>query len=180
MSYKHRRDNRTEAEFKKAIKSAHEKEAVFAEAYRIQLEQANGVDVVYEPYGCGPDGEVIKGHISDDGDAKYYIGSEEKIVEIKTCPEYLTKFFTFKVSALKKCIKNNATLLVVKKGEFWTCSDAKLLKEMVDFLEHKIYYAFSPNDLAVRLNKELIEHYFNNSEWSTPALEYIESNEMLL
>jgi hypothetical protein len=181
MSYKHRKDNRDDKQFAKDIKIAHEREAIYAEAYRLQLQSASPeVNVELIPYGCGPDGEVIKGHINDIADALYKIGPVETLVEIKTAPEYLDKFFTFKVSALKKCVKHNASLLVCKHETFWMCNSIAKIQEMMDDLEHKIYYGFSPNDLAVRMTKELIEYYFLHVEWCEPAQEYINVNKGVL
>jgi len=176
MSYSHRKDSRTDKQFASDIKKAHIKEGIYGEAYRLQLEFETGQDVIYTPYGCDPTGDVIHGHINDIADALYSIGEEEKLVEIKTCPESLYKFFTFKVSALRKCLKHNADLIVCKTGEFWVCSNPDYIKEMVDFLEHKIYYAFSPNDISVRLTKDLIDYYFNYFEWTDSASQYISEN----
>ena len=176
MSYNHRKDSRTDEEFASDIKRAHIKEGIYGEAYRIQLEFETGESVTYVPYGCDPTGDVIKGRVNDVADALYIINTEEKLVEIKTCPESLYKFFTFKVSALKKCLKHGVDLIVCKKNEFWVCSSSAYIKEMIEFLEHKIYYGFSPNDMSVRLTKDQIDYYFNHSEWSTPVAEYISEN----
>jgi hypothetical protein len=181
MSYNFRKDNRTDKKFAYDIKKAHQKEAIYAEAYRLQLDDSMpNYNVKLVPYGCGPDGEVIKGHINDIADALYIIGDHERLVEIKTAPEYLKKFFTFKVSSLKRCVKHEAHLLVCKHEEFWICSDIAKIQEMIDFLEHKIHYGFSPNDLSIRMDANLIEHYFNNSKWCETAQDQINQNKEVL
>ena len=96
------------------------------------------------------------------------------------CPKCNEKFFTFKVSALKKCVKHKASLLVCKHETLWICHDMEKIQEMLDDLEHKVYYGFSPNDLAVRMTKELIEYYFLHVEWCETAQEYINENRKVL
>lgn len=180
MTYSHRKDTRTDEQFEKDIKLAHQKEGVFAEAFRIQLEQGSGASVLYEPRGVDSSGKIKKGRVTDDFDCLYKIvlsqsSHLEMSVEIKTCPEYLEKFFTFKVGSLKRCVKHNAALLVVKHKCYYICGPERC-QDMIDNFPHKIYYGFSPNDLSVRIDRKTIENYFNKSEWSAPSQQVINKN----
>lgn len=189
MSYKSRKDNRSDKEFAKDLKKFHKQEAVYAEAYRLQLEDEFGdkdTNVVYTPRSADPTGDVVYKHLPKDVfDAKYYLCTSEgkkkgvRKVEIKTAPPFLTKFFTFKVSSLERCVKYNSWLVLCQTDNLRTAS-AKECEKMLNDFDHQIYERFSPNDLAVRIYDHQFDDYLSKAEWCSEAAELIKENENLL
>jgi hypothetical protein len=185
MSYKFRKDSRTDKQFADDLKKYHKKEAVYSEAYRLHLEADPYLSVECIENGVDPTGEVIHGNIDDEYDYIYNItdnAAEEDFqrkIEIKTAPEYLDKFFSFKVSSLKRCVKYGADLIVCKINSFWHMP-LDHITPILEVFPHKIYYGFSPNDKAVRLLKEDVENYLIKSDWHEDARYYIKSNVNIL
>jgi len=169
MSLNFRRDKRTVKQFEKDIKDAHTLEEKIATAVKIHLEFLWKETVSVYDNGADGKGGLIKNLKKHTVDRVYYIGGRKYSVEIKTAPH--EKYFTFKVSSLKSCAKEHALIIVwVKGAKYIYVASAKNVKLMLE-LDSKIYYAFSPNDKAVRIQKEDLDKYFIKYNLCAEALE---------
>ena len=90
--------------------------------------------------------------ILPDGTYKKDDYGKEMLIEVKTAPEGLEDFFTFKVFCLKKCVEQNA-LICVPQMRGYHLFEVPALELLLDkkLFVHKIYRGFSPNDPAVRI-----------------------------
>jgi hypothetical protein len=185
MSLLTRMDNRSIEQFANDIALDTAKQRVWAEAFQAFLIEKTNKPCEKIEYGVDNDGALIEGSLKNNNVDNIFIfsGSDRK-VEIKTIPEYLDKFMTFKVSSLRACVKQNAYILVPKRYVFYTYSPAACAYLCRNF-PHKIYEKFSPNDLAVRIYKNRIDDLIEEKRivvksWSPSSRIIIEQNWGLL
>ena len=174
-----RRDDRSIDVFSKNIKDFTQREFYWGIAFKTYL-QENGFNCEILENGVDNSGKLIINELDNNNPDKILKFKDKKILlEIKTIPEYINNFFTFKVSSLRSCLEHNAIILVPKKYEFFiiqTQAISKLLQ-----YPHKIYDRFSPNDLAIRIYKKDIEEMLSNrymikSKWGNLSGKFIENN----
>lgn len=182
-----RRDNRSIEVFSDNIKDFTQREYYWGIALRIDLCERGAVCEV-EEHGVDNDGNLILNRLPNynvDKIFKFKDGRQINI-EIKTIPEYVRNFFTFKVSSLKSCLEQNAHVLVPKKDNYYLILN-KGINEILNNYPHKIYWnfktnkGFSPNNLAVRIFSEDIEKFIKEKniakrEWKIKAKRFIQKN----
>jgi hypothetical protein len=182
MSLETRKDKRTVEEFASDIELFTAKEKKWANIFNDHF----GKKFTIIENGVDNEGKLIKDNLKNNNVDKIFVFKKDKIlkVEIKTIPEHLNRFMTFKASSLKACIEQNAIIMVPKRYIFYI-----LLKKSIKFLyekfDHKIYENFSSNDLAIRIYKNTIDKLIKNKEmivveWSAEARNIIENNWDLL
>lgn len=138
-------------------------------AYELSL--ASGEKVILENTGVDPTGKVLDKLQHNNVDCKLSWCDKFLRLEIKTAPH--TRFFTFKVSSLKQCLKDKALIVVfLKNSEFYYCVPLKSVVQLLS-LPQEIYSAFSPNDLSVRIVKENFDKYFVKKYWSKQSLDIL-------
>jgi hypothetical protein len=158
MSLTSRRDNRSLEEFAKQILAGHKLEDKIARAYEVQM----GVET--ENTGVGPDGAVLKSLAHHNVDRVIKGGNA---LEIKTAPH--TGFFTFKVTSLYSCIQQKADMLIYVKGsDYYYIITLDKIEKLIQ-LPNEIYPAFSPNDMAVRIQNAQFPEYTNVYKWGPAA-----------
>ena len=185
MSLATRRDIRSVEQFANDIELNTAKEKVWSYVFQSQMEEKIGF---CERIGNGVDnsGKIIQGDLKNNN-VDYIFNFVNKLgckkilpVEIKTIPEWLENFMTFKASSLIACVKQKGVLLVPKRYKFYLISN-KTCKFFHDEYEHKIYKSFSPNDLAVRIPSKDINMLIKTGkiylkDWANTSREMIESN----
>lgn len=181
-SIKHRMDNRSVEVGRHNIMDFTERESCWGEAYRLHLIE-DGWECSIIEWGVDNSGELIEGKLNNfNVDKKFILDKDgqhiEMLVEIKTAPENLKSFFTFKVSSLKQCVKQFANILLPRLQEFYIFDPSKISKMLC--FDHKIYPGFSPNDLAVRIPMVEINKLSQPFYWNTNAKKFINSNKELL
>jgi len=148
-----RRDGRTEKVCAHDIEDYTEREHYWSIALRIDF-NAHGMDCDVADYGVDGSGTLIRGKLPNyNADKKFtFADGKEMLIEVKTAPEGLEDFFTFKVFCLKKCVEQNA-LVCVPQMRGYHLFEVPALKLLLDkkLFVHKIYRGFSPNDPAVRI-----------------------------
>lgn len=193
MTLNHRKDKRSTEEFAKDLKKYHRIESAWSEIQRHDWINKG----IYERVDILPFGTDDKGKIWEKG-AKgklrkpdyifrcYNKGSVEKIhiIEMKAHPSVAKyPFFTYKVSSFKNCIKFNGTI-VTPLPDCRLIYSPKAQKIILDRFEHKIYYGFSPNDKAVRIQtdemeKLIEEKLVKRAHWHPKTIEEIETKDFL-
>jgi hypothetical protein len=191
-SIDHRRDVRTIAKFGQDIKLGAKKERIWG---KILLESFNKSGENWEVIEHGVDntGKLILGKLPNYNVDKifFYKTKNKKILaEIKTIPENLCSFMTFKERSLIECIKNKACIIVPKRYKYYLYK-----KEACFYLyenyNSKIYWnfktgrGFSPNDPAVRIYSEHISKLIKSKlikvyTWGEAARKKIEENWKIL
>lgn len=189
-SLNHRRDVRTVEEFSDAIKLGVLKEKIWSKIFKIQLETVKKGWSIKET-GVDNTGKLIKYNLKNNNvDKLFTFWSEYKTIllpmEIKTIPENLTAFMTFKASSLMACEKHNACILVPKRYEYYILSK-KMCIYLYNNYTHRIYWdfdknkGFSPNDKAVRIFKRDIDKFIEkklikHKKWGKNSRKEIEKN----
>jgi hypothetical protein len=105
-------------------------------------------------------------------------------VEIKTIEEHFKNFFTFKVCALKSCIKQKACIVVPRLNIYYLIPSS-ICESFLSKYEHKIYPGFSSNDISVRIPsidmEDLVkEKKIMKKKWMLDAKQYIDSHKNIL
>jgi hypothetical protein len=180
-----RRDNRSVDVFSENIKDFTQREYYWGIALRIDLCERGHICEI-EEHGVDNDGNLILNRLPNynvDKIFKFEDGRQINI-EIKTIPEYVRNFFTFKVSSLKSCLEQNAHVLVPKKDNYYLILN-KGINEILNNYPHKIYDKFSSNDLAVRIFSKDIEKFIKEKniakrEWKIKAKQFIHKNYNIL
>ena len=178
-----RRDMRSIDVFAKNIKDFTQREFCWGVAFKTYL-QENGFNCEILENGVDNSGSLIINELENNNPDKIFIFQDKKIlVEIKTIPEHINNFFTFKVSSLISCLEHNAIILIPKKNEFFIIL-TQTINKLLEY-PHKIYDRFSPNDLAIRIYKKDIEEMINNkliikSKWGNLSGKFIENNYNIL
>lgn len=149
MSIKHRQDDRSREVFAENIKQSHIKEAIWSLVLQADYED-RGKPCDVECNGADCTGEVIEGSIGHhDADWKFtFEDGEVRLIEIKTIPEWLKEFCTFKVTSLQACASEGAWICVPRLESFCMYSP-EACRRLLRF-KARIYKGFSPNDPAVR------------------------------
>lgn len=107
--------------------------------------------------GVDGEGNFIRGKLDNYNVDKVYIFEDgtKKNIEIKTAPEWLEKFFTFKSFSLKGCIEQYAGVMVPKLNHYYYFPE-DVIEWMLSY-PHRIYPPFCPNKPAVRIPMKDIE-----------------------
>lgn len=185
MSLDFRRDNRTVGQFARDIDLETAKQRVWAEVLQVFYEEKTGKPCRKEDYGVDNDGKLIEGGLLNNNvDNIFWIADKEVKVEIKTIPEYLEKFMTFKVSSLRACIDQKANIVVPKRNHFYHYY-TRTCEYLLDNFSSRIYEKFSPNDKAIRIFKNDIDELIEKKmillkDWGKRSQFMIETNWQLL
>ncbi len=195
-SIDHRRDVRPIETFGHNIKDYTEREHHWSKALHLDFEQ-RGLICELSDYGVDGTGELILDKLTNyNADKKYHILKLEKelLVEIKTAPEYLNGFFTFKVFCLRECVSEGAWICVPAAGIERRPSGYFLFKPaaleiMLDkkkYVQRKYWNettnkGFSPNDIAVRIPMGHIQQMVDDKlaiwrDWMPKAKRYIQEH----
>ena len=169
-------DNRSAEEFAATLSKAEKEEQIISEAFSIHLSEISGKSCNSNKIGV--EGGVIEGNLPhNEVDRIFEINGKSIKVEIKTSPHYLKRFFTFKVSSLKNCIKRKAIILLFPKADhenFYIIWPNEIQK-MLDNKPHEIFRKFSPNDVAVRIYQDEFIKYLKKVKWKKKASNYLEA-----
>jgi len=185
-----RRDNRTVEEFAKQIKEWTHKENIWAKIIQFELKnQGNNVSLFDN--GVDGDGKLIeKGNKNFKKlDKVLYINGTKVFVELKTCDmgkdfDYIP-CLTFKTNCIRETIAQDGRMIVVDR-DWWLIFRKDVLEIILKEIEPSIYYNFSPNDLAIRINKKDFQKYISKSKeenkaelrrWSNKTKEVIQRYE---
>lgn len=174
MSLDHRRDSRTVDTFAAHVRDFTERERLWAEA--LQLDHCSrGQCCTLEDNGADNTGGLIEGNLpshAPDFKFTFYPDGYVELVEVKTAPESLRAFATFKVSSLRSCVDHDAWLLFPRLRHYYLFPSGTL-RGWLDTYEQVIYPKFSPNDLAVRVPTDDLGP---PEAWSPVALAFIEKH----
>jgi hypothetical protein len=155
MTYEHRKDDRTDEEFDKAITTTTSRECkwseVMVEHYSYKTKQV----VECKPHGVDMTGKVFKDNKPreyDKQDFKFVfpLFGREEIKEVVTAPEKLRHYLTIKTFKVKKAAEDDSEIVVCRLNEFYVL-DGDTCRWMLDNLVSQIYRNFSPNDKALRI-----------------------------
>jgi len=180
-----RKDNRSEEVFASNIYDYTQRESIYGECLRIEFENRMKVKVILSENGIDNLGNLIENNLNNHNvDKKYIIGNEEELVEIKTAPEFLDSFYSFKVFSINQAYKQNAKIALTKCKEYFIFGKGSM-EWMLENLPHKIYSGFSPNDIAVRIYKDQLNYLINkklviHKYWCEDSMKNIEKYKFLL
>jgi len=180
-----RKDNRSEEVFASNIHDYTQRESIYGECLRIEFENRMKVKVMLNENGIDNSGNLIENNLNNHNvDKKYLIDGKEELIEIKTAPEFLNNFYSFKVFSIKKACEQNAKVALTKCKEYFIFGKGSL-EWMLENLPHKIYSGFSPNDIAVRIYKDQINDLINkklviHKEWCEDSMKNIERYKFIL
>lgn len=150
-----RRDDRTIAVFSNNIEDYSRREMLWGLVLRKDFcERGQECDI--EEHGVDNAGKLITTRLPNYNVDKIFVFQKggRAHIEIKTCPDGLDKFFTFKVTSLMQCVNESAYILVPQSQAYYLVKPET--SEYLLTFEHKIYPRFSPNDPAVRIYKNEI------------------------
>jgi hypothetical protein len=132
-------------------------------------------------HGVDGSGEIIRDKLANyNADKKYKLASgKDMLIEIKTAPEWLNSFFTFKVFCLRECVSDSAWVCVPRVAGYYLFKPSAIEK-MLGY-RHAIYKGFSPNDIAVRIPMSDILQMVEDKdalyrEWRPKAVRYVQQN----
>lgn len=174
MSYDSRRDNRTAAEFERDIRVGHLKEKIWANILVADYKSKTGKDVTYTDTGVDNNGDVIiensTGRDFSVPDFCFDFGDHKRTKEIKTAPEYLKKYYTFKTCSIKKAVELQSDVVLCRL-EYYDTFDPTACQWMLDNLKSRIYRNLSPNDLSIRISQLIADRdcYKNVSPFYDPS-----------
>lgn len=193
MSLNQRKDKRTSEQFSEDLKKYHKIEKKWSEIQKldwINKEIYDAVDII--SFGSDDEGKVWESDAKQKSRKPDYIFRCYKdgavayihIIEIKAHPSVNKyPYFTYKVGSFKNCIKYNGTIITPLK-------DCKLIftpkaqKWILKNFDHKIYFGFSPNNKAVRIQKKDLEELIKNGmvkkiPWHSKTIEEIDKHNFL-
>lgn len=180
-SLDHRRDVRSVEVFGHNIKDFTEREHHWSIALKYDFQQ-RGLMCEVSDNGVDGTGDLITDKLANyNADKKYALSNgKDMLVEIKTAPEWLNKFFTFKVFCLKKCIADGAWVSVPRVAGYYLFKPQSLEKMVAEY-KHDKYRGFSKTDWAVRIPMDDITQMVTDNfalyrEWSPKAVRYIKVN----
>lgn len=175
-----RRDIRTVEVFADNVEDFTEREMLWGIALRYDFtERGNNCSI--EECGVDNSGKLIDGRLPNynvDKIFKFLDGTEEQI-EIKTIPEYVKNFFTFKAHSLRNCFQKKAMIVVPRSQSYYT-----IPKETCELLyknyPHKVYPKFA-SDPAVRIysseiEKFIFERKIIKQNWTEKAKSFIKKH----
>ena len=179
MSLEYRMDVRTLDEFETDIKQFTLKEFYWGIALRYDFCE-RGMTCQVEEHGVDNTGKLIPGRLPNyKVDKKYHFAADvpPAYIEIKTIPEW-SPWFTFKVSALRGCIEQDAQIVVPMNQHYY----------MFDYvgMEHLLDNFPVRNDIAafgykpcIRVRSTIVEQMINDNlmaktAWQLQAKTYIE------
>jgi len=167
MSIYYRKDNRTAECFADDIKKYHKLEDIWSAVLAEHYLDADNVDSVsVTPFGSDALGR-IKTKATNKPDYQYDINyksglSRKKLIEIKSHRKIKTcDFYTYKVSSLKGCIEHKGRIFTPDSESFIEIPP-KSIKELLVNHEHKQYFSYAPNKMAIRISKNELENYIKN------------------
>ena len=172
---KHRQDIRTDEEFARDIKKFTERERAGALILQKQL-QKTGHRVIVLNYGDDNTGEIISGKITGKPDYKFIVDASEYLIEIKVHDEKYPHY-TFKKSNIENYLSEGAYIAVLR-NTYAVILPPAILLEIQENYEPKIYWGFSPNDLAYRISQKDMEKWVEDKkvvkiEWYPTILNLI-------
>ena len=117
MSYKYRKDNRTDEQFKKDILDHSVAEKESSKIIKSYFEEVLDMRVLIEDNGIDNSGEIIKKKkISSTADYLFvFANGQKRLLEIKNHSEKYD-FLTLKKNQLEKYIKEDATVVIFREN----------------------------------------------------------------
>ena len=168
MSLDTRRDNRTVEQFRENIRIGHMIEAAWADVLSVDFSTKQKCNVSFTDNGVDNSGDVIfdsQGVDFTTPDFVFHYPNEDKITEIKTAPEYLNKYYTFKACCFKTAVKLQSRVILCRLGYYDEFSPVAA-EWMLNNLKTTTYRNFSPNDPAVRIGQQIVERdYYKTSPY---------------
>jgi hypothetical protein len=179
-----RKDKRTEKVFDHNIQDYTEREHIWSIALRHDFNE-RGLNCEVTDHGVDGTGKFIRDKLENYNADKKYTFSEDKelLIEIKTAPEWLNAFYTFKAFCLKQCIQEEAWICVPRLAGYHIF-ESPALEKMLKY-KHKIYRGFSPVDKAVRIPMEDIDQMVTDKlayyqKWTAKAKGFVKKNQKIL
>lgn len=180
MSIDYRRDVRSIEQFAADIEEFTKKEYYWGLALRLDFCE-RGMPCEIIEHGVDNSGELIPGHLPNHNVDKIYsfLNGTKQHIEIKTIPERIRGFFTFKLTSINACIKQKAHILVPRSWAYYlippeTCSI--LLR-----YPHEIHKGFAPGKPSIRIFESDIKEFIRKkkilrNEWKEKADKFIKNN----
>jgi hypothetical protein len=176
-----RRDKRTIEQFANDVEDFTEREACWGVILRHDFIE-KGKPCSVEEYGVDNSGRVILGRLPNSNVDKVFnfANGNKRLIEIKTIPERVKNFFTFKISSLLTCVEQNAYIIVPR-----SCSYYVLSPDICDYFyknyPHNIYKNFAFGKRAVRIYMNDIEKLIGENkiirkQWSSGSKKLIDKN----
>ena len=145
----------------------------------MDLEERSGETIEVLDHGVDGSGALIEGALANANPDKIFRSSsgKEMVVEVKTAPPHLKAFLTFKVSSLVSCQKSGAFVFVPRRDGYFLFGKTSVAY-MLDSYVQKVYQAFSPNDMAIRIPRADLEAMYRENRltyrrWMPCAVEHI-------
>lgn len=182
-SLRHRMDVRTKDIFVDNISDFHQRERLYAIAYRIELEERGKVVVLFN-YGVDNSGKLIEGKLKNHNpDYLYKIDGKYAKFDIKTIP-YRSGKYTFKTKLLESYVEHNAYMLVPKWDEYYVFSPAAC-QWLLDNVTSDYYADFSSNDPAKRILQQRVDQLVAEGlvicrQWMPKSFAFIEKHKSIL
>lgn len=177
QSYNHRRDHRTDAEFKRDIKSRSKKEQFLIQTFKKEMKH-RGHEITVRDNGVDNSGEVVQGTTTCAADYVATIDGEETELEVKN--SYVGHKCTFKVYNLQKYVEAGASILL-----FYNTGNINYNIGNMDYDEAR--WAIITPDAIARMLEDKKDNYYSevkfggkiclrifDSEYAT----YFESDEL--
>jgi hypothetical protein len=186
MSFEERRDHRTTEEMAEDIDQYTEKEFYFGIAYRYDLCQ-RGFPCKIEEHGVDNTGVLIPGRLPNHNVDKIYHfrnGMNSLLIEIKTIPKYCKNKMTFKVSALRQCLKQEGYILVPKANRYYLFGSRsfKRMLSRCDVVTNLKQFGYKPCVVPSisMINQMVYEEMVIKKDWSPKALDYVRRMDHIL
>lgn len=184
ISLDFRKDNRSTEVFQQNIAEFTQREQIYAEALRLDMQSRLKKEIKIRNNGVDNSGGLIEGNLHNHNvDMCFDIDGKDWYFEIKTAPEYCDSFYTFKVYSLQQTLLQNAKLVLPKLGFYYIFSKPAI--QWMLNLKHSIYPRFSPNDMAVRIMASQVNDLYNSKmlifrEWSPLAKKLVNQHKDFL
>lgn len=186
MSLESRRDHRTTEEMAEDIDQYTEKEFYFGIAYRYDLCQ-RGFPCEIEEHGVDNTGKLIPGRLPNHNVDKMYHflnGMKSMLIEIKTIPKYCNDKMTFKVSALRQCLKQGGHILVPKATRYYLFGRRSFerMLERCDVVTNIRSFGYKPCVVPSMsmVNQMVYQEMVIKKDWSPKALDYVRRMDHIL
>jgi len=185
MSLAYRMDSRTPEEFAEAMEHGHREEHVISLAYMLHLYRVAGIKFEVIDRGVDNSGAVIQGALPNHHVDKTF--SSPKVVfnlEIKTTPNYHTKFTDIKETSLKSCIEDNAYILYYAKAypnQFRIIKPSVMPRILSVFKPREHKDGLAPGKPCSRIRKMKEDEYLGPFlDWHPDALSILYRHDELL
>ena len=168
-SFEYRKDFRTKEIFEENLIDFTEREYYWGIILRLDFTERGHPCSLIE-HGVDNTGKLIEGRLPNYNVDKIFsfLNGKKKPVEIKSIPENINNFMTFKVSSLEVCCEEDAWLIVPRSKAYYLYN-SKTCRYLLENYPHKIYWnyetqkGFSPKP-AVRIFKNDIQKFIKDNK----------------